>query len=250
MPNADVLLMPWAPRRQNFGFNDKKSPFGSNLKLRQAAAYATDKESIAKVMGLEAGSPNHWWGWNKAWSGFDDKLPYYEYSPEKAQAMLKEAGFPNGVDVDLMCYSGNTHRRYTEMLQSMWTKIGIRAAMSPIETVAGKAKAKAGEFEAFAWDMSPSPDPAHFNRMFLCTGEANWNNYCNPDMDKCMLDAERETDATKRAGIYKKCQRIQYEDAQIGGMHFVSSVVAMNKKVKGLRVQTGMINTSDVWLEK
>ncbi len=250
MPDVDMIMMYWAPGRYYFGFNPQKEPFGKNLKLRQAAAYAIDRENIAKVVGLEAGTPSYWWGWNKAWPGFDESLPRYTFNLEKAKQLMNEAGYPNGLDLKMIHYNSGWARKQAEVTQAMWGKIGIRVTLEQAETVAARAKIKAGEFESHVWQMNPSPDPAHFNRMFLCEGSANWSNYCNRDTDQCMIEAEQEIDPAKRAELYKKCQRFMYEDGLLGGELMADTIIAHRKEVKGLKIQTYSEDMQEVWLDK
>ncbi|MCL4535105.1 MAG: ABC transporter substrate-binding protein [Bacteroidetes bacterium] len=249
-PDLDVILMKWAPIPHYFGFNQEKEPFGKNLKLRQAVQYATDRETMARVLGMEAGVPNYYLGWTPGWVGYDEKLPRYEFNLDKAIALVKEAGYPNGVDLVLLHYVPTLDRRKAEMLQSMWGKAGVRATLDSGEATSARQKIKAGEFESHTWNMAYSPDPAHFNRMYTCEGAANWSNYCNREVDKCMLEGERETDTAKRVGIYNRCQRMMYEDALVGGLWQVSPVLTFRKEVKGIKIQAASEDYQEIWLDK
>ncbi len=249
-PDLRAILIPWAPIRWFFGFNQEKEPFGKNLKLRQAAQYAVDRESLAKVFGLEAGRPNYWVGWISGMAGYDEKLPHYTFDPDKAAALLKEAGYPNGVDLVLQTETATAHRRVGEALQAMWSKMGIRAMVNPVEKIAGRQKIKLGEFESQINTMSPSPDTAHYNRFFTCEGAANWSNYCNRELDKCMFAGESEIDPKKRQEIYAGCQKIVYDDALRGGLFVVSSITVIRKEVNGLGMEGNSADLGEVWLDK
>ncbi len=249
-PDLQYMLLHWAPQPHYLGFNPEREPFGKNLKLRQAAQYAIDRESMAKVLGMDAGKPLYWGTWNVAWLGYDETLPKYAFDLNKATALVKEAGYANGVDLTLLHYVPTLDRRKAEMLQSMLSKAGINTTLESGEATSARQKIKAGEFESHTFNMAFSPDPAHFNRMYTCAGTANWANYCNPETDKCMFDAERETDPAKRATMYKKCQTIMYEDALSAGLYQVSPILASRKEVKGMKVQAATEDYDEVWLDK
>jgi peptide/nickel transport system substrate-binding protein len=249
-PDLQYMLLHWAPQPHYAGFNPDRTPFGKNLKLRQAAQHAVDRESMAKVLGMDAGKPLYWGTWNVAWLGYDEALPKYEFNIEKATALVKEAGYANGVDLNLLHYVPTLDRRKAEMLQSMWAKAGIKVTLDSGEATSARQKIKAGEFESHTFNMAFSPDPAHFNRMYTCNGTANWANYCNPETDKCMLDGERETDPAKRTEIYKKCQKIMYEDALSAGLYQVSPILSFRKEVKGVQVQAATEDYDEIWLDK
>ncbi len=248
-PNLEVIMITWSPNRWFQGFNDKKSPFGTNLKLRQATQYATDRDNLAKVMGLDTGWGGYHWGWIPAWSGYDESLPHYKFDLAKAQQLVKEAGV-DSPQIELLHQTQTAHRQVAEMIQAMWAKVGVKMTLLPAEQAAGREKIKLGEFEMHIWTMAPSPDPAHFERMFTCEGAANWNNYCNKEMDKCMLEAQAEMDATKRAEKYKACQKILYEDAQLSNLFNTAMVFVHRKEVKGLKMQIHSEDLQEVWLDK
>lgn len=92
-PDLRTILISWSPQRYYIGFNQEKEPFGKNLKLRQAAQYALDRETFAKVLAPGSGSLSYWLGWIPAWIGYDETLPRYEFNPDKAKALVKEAGY-------------------------------------------------------------------------------------------------------------------------------------------------------------
>ncbi|MBD4685260.1 ABC transporter substrate-binding protein, partial [Xanthomonas citri pv. citri] len=64
--------------------------------------------------------------------GYNDEVQDYEYNPEKAKAILKEAGLENGFDTELWAmpvsrpYNPNA-RRMAEMVQEDWKQIGVNA---------------------------------------------------------------------------------------------------------------------------
>lgn len=108
-----------------------ESPFYNNLALRQAVCYAIDEESLADIVGMgygwATGNINNYEsevGYNKEW---EDK-PYYQYDPEKAKELLKEAGYEEGeLSLRIMSNTNGTVKNMLETVQANLIAVGINA---------------------------------------------------------------------------------------------------------------------------
>ncbi|MCL4534297.1 MAG: ABC transporter substrate-binding protein [Bacteroidetes bacterium] len=249
-PDFRLRVMPWAPIRFVFGFNPKAGPFADNLKLRQAAQYAVDRKAIADALGFGEFLPNYHVYWGPSFPGWDESLPHYDYQPDKAKQLMKEAGYPDGINFGFIAYPPPMYKQPAEMVQAQWAKVGLRAKLDAIETVAARSKQKAGDFDAAFWGGWPSLDPAHFSRMYKCDGSANWSNYCSKEMDACMDEGESLYDPAKRAEVYKRCQKIFYDDALVGGTHLRPFTLGNRSELKGVRVQAYLMDLQEAWLDK
>lgn len=249
-PDLGVQLLHWANDFHVVAFNPKASPWAENLKLRQAALYAIDQKSLADAVGFGLAKPNEYLFWGPGMPGYDASLPRYEFNLEKAKQLLREAGYPEGLDIAQMAYPQPVFSKPAEILQSMWSKVGIRAKLDLLEVTAARAKQALGEFEAESHRAVASVDPANLGRMFVCGGAGNQSNYCNPEADKCMLEGERTYDFAERDKIYKRCEKILYEDAFFGGLHRMFTSITYRKELKGLSVQFGRMDLREAWLDK
>jgi ABC-type transport system substrate-binding protein len=89
-----------------------------------AVAYGIDREGISKNVLL--GTTEPWSGCLAPYhAGFDPSAKPLPYDPEKAKALLKEAGYPNGFDTVL--YSDPPVKTSTEAIAASLKKVGIRA---------------------------------------------------------------------------------------------------------------------------
>ncbi len=249
-PDLVLQLLPWAPDRHVYGFNQHRPPFANNLKLRQAAQYAIDRKSIADALGMGNFLPNYYVLWIPGWPGWDETLPRYDYNPDKAKALLKEAGYPDGLEFSFISYPTSIHKRPAEMVQFQWDQVGLHAKLDVLDQVAARSKQKALEFEAASWAMTSSLDPAQYDRMYTCEGTANWSSYCNPEMDKCMAEGGRLYEFEKRAEVYKRCIKIAYDDALVGGVHLRPGVLVYRKELMGVKAQAFTLDLSEAWLDK
>ena len=79
--------------------NQNIEPF-QDVKVRKAVQMAIDRQSVLDAMyggrgQLENGIFPH------GLYGFNENLPVIEYDPEGAKALLAEAGYPNGFDMEI-----------------------------------------------------------------------------------------------------------------------------------------------------
>jgi peptide/nickel transport system substrate-binding protein len=104
------------------GKNQPKNPF-TNLKVRQAVNHAIDRDAIAASLvkgfakGLHAAC-------NPVQFGCTEDVQKYEYNPQKAKALLAEAGYPNGFEVE---FWAARERPIMEAIVNQLGKAGIKA---------------------------------------------------------------------------------------------------------------------------
>jgi ABC-type transport system substrate-binding protein len=102
----------------------------SNLKVRQAAEYALDKESLAKAFGFGFQQAAYQYCGSTS-PGFDPALApqYRKYSPAKAKQLLAEAGYPNGFKTTMLCTPYGSNRDTAVAMQAMLAAVGIQAEL-------------------------------------------------------------------------------------------------------------------------
>jgi peptide/nickel transport system substrate-binding protein len=199
--------------------NTKEKPFDNKL-VRQAANYAINKDAMVTQIlkgtaTVAAGVTPPAFAW-----AHDDALKPYPYDPDKAKALLKQAGYPDGVDVTFyVTESGSGMLSPVIMgtaIQADLAAVGIRAKIETYEwnTFLGKVipgmegKAQIAELSF----MTQDPDMHPF--LALRTGApVNSGYYSNKDVDALIDEGRSIADPAKRAPVYKKMQEILYEDA-------------------------------------
>ncbi|WP_044469988.1 ABC transporter substrate-binding protein [Mannheimia massilioguelmaensis] len=201
-------------------FNTEKAPF-NNVKVRQALNYAVDKKTILNAVyqgaGVSAKNPLP----PTIWS-YNDSIEEYPYNPEKAKQLLAEAGFPNGFETELWVQpvvrnSNPNPRRMSELVQSDWEKVGVKAKLVTYEWGDYIKRAKAGELTAgtFGWS-GDNGDPDNFLNPLLGSsniGNSNYARWKNADFDALLAKAIGLTDKAQRAELYKQAQVIVHEQA-------------------------------------
>ncbi|MBU4681046.1 ABC transporter substrate-binding protein [Cedecea davisae] len=202
-------------------FNTGKKPFDNAL-VRQALNYAVDKKAIVNAVfmgsGTVAKSPIP-----PTMLGYDKDLKDYDYNPEKAKALLKQAGLEKGFDTDLWSmpvqrpYNPNS-RRIAEMIQSDWAKVGVNAKIVTYEWGEYLAGMRKGEHSSalFGW-MSDNGDPDNFADTLLgCDSVASGSNvarWCDKNYDALVQKAKLTSDPAARAKLYVQAQQVYYQQA-------------------------------------
>ena len=202
-------------------FNTEKKPF-DNVLVRQALNYATDKKAIVNAVFLGSASvaksplPPNMLGYNK-------DLPEYSYDPEKAKALLKQAGLEKGFEATLWSmpvqrpYNPNS-RRIAEMIQSDWAKVGVKAKIVSYEWGEYLSGMRKGEHDTalFGW-MSDNGDPDNFADTLLgCDSVKTGSNaarWCDKPYDDLVKKAKLVSDPAERAKLYGQAQDIFYKQA-------------------------------------
>ena len=114
--------------------NAQKGPL-ANTKVRQALNYAVDKDKIIKelykgyAIPIGSGIPNTDFGYNP-------KIKPYPFDPARARQLLTEAGYPNGVDVDIQSGNGihlNDRQLSEAVAADALQDVGVRPKVGVLE---------------------------------------------------------------------------------------------------------------------
>jgi peptide/nickel transport system substrate-binding protein len=213
------------------GVNPDYGPFKGNQKLRQAAWYALDRNAIADTLGRGAAKPAYYF-WTAGLPGYDESLPKYEFDANKAKQLVKDAGFPNGVDLLLTHVARPLDSQQAQVYKQMWDNVGIRTTIEAIERVAWIKKGQTGTLEATTFNLNHYQDVDYYSRNVTTGGAGNWLSWSDPDMDKCMADGRATFDEAKRHEAYKTCMKVLYDKAVYQAVWFKPWNFATQKNVR------------------
>ncbi|MGN6463767.1 MAG: ABC transporter substrate-binding protein [Pseudolabrys sp.] len=175
------------------GMTPKQKPWDNKL-VRQAVCYAIDRDSIIKnVLKGEAERLDGVVGPGQY--GYDPATKVrYPYDPAKAKALLAEAGFPNGVDVDLYTSTGRylLDKTITESIVPMLGAVGIRATLHTPEVATYWANIQRGDVPFYYWGRQAVMDPSAALSQFFETGGSPRIGISDTEIDK-YLQLERKT---------------------------------------------------------
>ncbi len=173
--------------------------------VRQAVNMAINKDRVVQIINNRAIPANQ--PLPPSMPGYDKDYKGYAYDPEKAKAMLAEAGFPDGFETELFVMNTDPNPRIAQAIQQDLSAVGIKASIQSLAQAnviaAGGEKDQAPMIWSggMAW-IADFPDPSNFYGPILgCAGAVeggwNWSWYCNEDLDKMATAADSVTDPAK-----------------------------------------------------
>jgi dipeptide transport system substrate-binding protein len=225
-------------------FNVERKPFDSKL-VRQALNYATNKDAILKAVYEGNGQvaknpiPPILWGYN-------DTVQDYPYDPAKAKALLGEAGYANGFEIDLW-YLPVTRpynpdgKRMAELIQADWAKVGVKANLVTYEWAEYRKRSKTGEQAVmmFGWSGDNGDPDNFFVPLLGCEavkGGGNVSRWCNKPFEDLIIKAAQTPRQADRAKLYEQAQVIVHDEAPWIPVAHSVRFDALRKEVHGYRM--------------
>lgn len=193
-------------------FNSQREPF-TDARVRQAMAYALDVEAMATELLAGVGQPALAPIPSTVF-GFEAQTPF-QYDPERAKALLAEAGYPDGFETTLQWNpgSGPQDRELVLAMISYWDAIGVR-----VENLEKERAVWLEDLLALNWDMNFQTNTvrtgdADFTLRRLYVSTANRNGYANEELDALLLDAAAASDQAERERLYGEACKIIWDEA-------------------------------------
>jgi peptide/nickel transport system substrate-binding protein len=219
-------------------FNCAEGPF-SDVRMRKAVAHAIDKEIIVE---------GALWGYGQATnipfpetSPWYVETPVYEYDPEKAKALIEEAGFGDGLDIDMPVPGFSPLPTVAELVQADLAAVGINLRLVQTEwaTYWPEIYLKT-QFDITVMEYSARVDPDQtFHPRYHSEGVHNATKYANERMDE-LLDAGRsETDTDRRKEIYDEVQTILVDELPWLWLFLPDVTMGWRSNVTGFRQHPG-----------
>jgi glutathione transport system substrate-binding protein len=226
--------------------NTQQKPF-DNPKVRQAIAYAINKEALAKVAFNGYATPAH--GVVPQGVEYAVNMGEWPYDVAKAKELLKEAGYPNGFETELWsAYNHTTAQKVTQFIQQQLQQVGIKTKITLLE--AGQRVEKVESWQ----DPKTAPVRLYYVGWSTSTGEADWAlrpllygeswppklfntaYYRNEKVDSDIKNAQLTTDGTEKARLYKDAQETIWNDAPWAPLVVEQLLSARSKKLSGVYV--------------
>jgi peptide/nickel transport system substrate-binding protein len=227
------------------------TPYGRNPLVRQAFDAALDRAAMVNVVFNDMYAPSV--QPVSASSPFYDKaLPPPARDMAKAKALLKQAGVPLPVKLELLTPNQPDQLQLAEVIQSMVAEVGFDVRIQAMEFASALQAQVRGEYELFLIGWSGRVDPDGNTFQFLHTGQGNNAvHYSNPTVDKLLEEARGSTDLAKRQAAYHQVWAELRKDLPITYIYNPRNIVAMTAKLSGFRpVPDGMIRIQGMELAK
>ncbi len=221
-------------------FNHLMEPF-TDARVRQAINYAVDKEEIVEfVMGGAARVSDA-----PVAPGIFGYTPVgpYDYDPERARQLLAEAGFPNGLTIELWSPTARYPQdiQVAQAIQGQLAEVGITAEITSIEWAAyleatsQPAESTRVPVALLGWGTVTGDSDYGLYALFHSSQAPNPNRafYNNSVVDSLLDEARTNPDASVRQQLYADAMELIWTDAPWLFLYSESQVVAMRDEVSG-----------------
>ncbi|GHV37336.1 diguanylate phosphodiesterase [Synergistales bacterium] len=221
------------------GFNNAKGVF-ADKRMRDAVAYALDREDL--ILGAVNGMANP----VEAASvpicpQFPKNFKGLQYDTEKAKALVKEAGYPNGVTVTMRVIGAANYTKPAEVIQAQLRKVGIDMKIEAMERGTWFDVVYAGgnfEITYYATPISVADaDFCSYGYLHSSEADGKGNNYMSvkkPELDKYLEAGRMGTDPEVRNAAYLKVCEIVRDESIYVPTYTGMRTYAAHKDLKGL----------------
>ncbi len=236
---TDLRLIAIRDARIHILFMNPIIPPFQDRRVRQAICHAIDVDTIVKtVLEGRAYKLTQLVGPSQILT-YDPNLQWHPYNPERAKALLAEAGYPGGFDVELTVYvSYAEYRAIALAMAEQLGRVGIRAKVLTPEGGIFRNKWFKSEMPLYMISYgNVAQDGTAFLNTYFRSGADPRSKYKNPEVDRLFEEQEGEFDRAKRSATLRRVMQILKEDTPALPLYNDQYTVAVRNKVtvpKGL----------------
>jgi peptide/nickel transport system substrate-binding protein len=258
------------PSYTYIGWNNAQ-PIFQDIRVRQAMTYLTNRQQMVKTILFDLGQvvdgPIY-----RFRPEYDETLYSYPYDPQKALALLGEAGWKDtdgdGIldkEIDgqrvpfrfeIKINSGNDIRKSVALaLQDELRKHGIDANVRALDWTIFLDEVRNHKFDAviLGWAMSVNEPDAYqvWHSSQVENRGSNMISYKNPRVDAILEEYRRTFDANKRIEQYREFQRILNVEQPYTFLFMQKAVTAVSRRFQGVEVlASGGVRPLEWWVPK
>jgi peptide/nickel transport system substrate-binding protein len=232
-------------------FNHQKKPF-DDPRIHKAIAHGINFAQIHETLVKRAGSAPTSIPISSAlfaseperWNAYLAQAPVYEYSPEKAKALLAEAGYADGLSLSLMTNEDGMRNAICVAMQEQLAQIGVTVNINKVsgdEHTAYQFGDKLGDDGLRGYDILMAgwsgdfPDVSQILEPLYETGQtANAAAYSNPALDALIAQQLMETEPAKRNDALFKAMDIVTQDMPYLVALYPQKTYALTNKITGI----------------
>jgi peptide/nickel transport system substrate-binding protein len=204
------------------------NPVLKDVRVRKAIAHAINREAMLKTVVGESARVIHTLCFPQQFGCTDEGAPRYHYDPAKAKALLAEAGFPNGLDIDLYAYR---ERQQTEAMIGYLRAVGIRANLRFMQYAAMRDALREGKagFAHQTWGSFSVNDVSAMTPVFF---KFHADDVTRDEKVRDLLDAgDTSVNPNVRRSAYKHALTRIAEQAYVAPLYSLPVYYAHSKEL-------------------
>jgi ABC-type transport system substrate-binding protein len=250
-PKLQVLQFPGS-NVNLLTFNASQPPL-NDVRVRQAIAYAIDREGMIRDLLLGQGKIAHSILPEESWAYTPGKT--YSFDPAMAKKLLDEAGLrdPDGDGPQMrfakpivfkVSGSSVAAKNYAGVIQNYLKNVGLPVSIETAELNTLFDELRRGNFQIFygQW-VGGNQDPIFFKDLFATSeiptearASRNRSRYSNKELDALLDEAVNTFDREKAKGLYARVQEIVSRELPVFPLWYQANIIIAKKNVANIKV--------------
>lgn len=214
-----------------------------DVKVRQAINYAIDTKSILLAQQNDVGELIKNYCLSPYALGYseDADVAAYPYDPEKAKALLAEAGYGDGLTLNFTASAGWGDIGCQIAAENL-RQVGIDVSFEVVDPTIWGDRYYGGDYDlCFSGEADMYLDPDFLSLSYGTGGGYNQYYYSDADVDKLLAQAHVETDEKTREGLYHQAIAIIKEAAPVVPLYYTAYGNACVENLEGYEPGIGIV---------
>lgn len=219
-----------------------------DARVRQALVYAIDRQQL--VDQLLKGNGEVIDGFvSSASPYYDSSIEPLPYDPEKAKALLEEAGWDGSQTLRFYVWSGDTtFVNGAQILAAQWGAVGINVEITTLDLASLMSVAGSTDYDILAVQYTYAPVDPYPDVAWLLSGEGSWTGYADDEINAALEDTQTTTDVEQLKADYSVVDKKVQEDVPMFSVYVISQMGAVNNRVVGAEPTAyGFFNDVQNW---
>ena len=219
-----------------------------DVKVRQAMLYAIDRQQILEELLNGHGEIVD--GFLSSASPFyDDSLTPVSYDPEKAKALLEEAGWDGSQTIRFYVNSGDsTFVNAASIIAAEWAAVGIKAEIQTVDFATLMSVAGTEDYDVLAVQYTYAPVDPYPDVAWLLGGEGSWTGYSDDTLNEALTKSQLTSDPEETKELFSVVDKKVQEDVPMFSAYIVSAQAAVNKRLSNATPSVyGFFNNVEQW---
>ena len=204
-----------------------------DVKVRQAMLYAIDRQQILEELLNGHGEIVD--GFLSSASPFyDDSLTPISYDPEKAKALLEEAGWDGSQTIRFYVNSGDsTFVNAASIIAAEWAAVGIKAEIQTVDFATLMSVAGTEDYDVLAVQYTYAPVDPYPDVAWLLGGEGSWTGYSDDTLNDALIKSQLTSDPEETKELFSVVDKKVQEDVPMFSAYVISAQGAVSKRITG-----------------
>lgn len=219
-----------------------------DVKVRQAMLYAIDRQQILEELLNGHGEIVD--GFLSSASPFyDDSLTPVSYDPEKAKALLEEAGWDGSQTIRFYVNSGDsTFVNAASIIAAEWAAVGIKAEIQTVDFATLMSVAGTEDYDVLAVQYTYAPVDPYPDVAWLLGGEGSWTGYSDDTLNEALTKSQLTSDPEETKELFSVVDKKVQEDVPMFSAYVISAQGAVSKRITGAAPSVyGFFNDVQNW---